>query len=298
MSNDDELVALFKRAAEIASAVPEEMREAAFHRALDALQTGVTPAGPGRGGEGRERTPGARKQTKGHEEPRSTVDPVPALLSLERSRAEDVDNEDGALGKALALLRVAERELSIERLSAPQIAQILTEKFRWRVTRQSVMQALERSGRFVDRRKEGAAMTYRLMQPGEDWLNTDSDTRKARASTGRSRAGRGSPAKKPRTDPGTSRPGPAKAARPVGTATKKSRPGKTGPKGAVEALISSGYFSTPRTLADLQQTLQHERALRYKPTDLSPGMTRLIREGRLARAKNADGQYEYIAANA
>jgi hypothetical protein len=112
MSGDEELTALFKRAAEIASAVPEPMREAAFHRALDALQQGTTAGQSSRGARGRT----GRGESK---TPSPGADPVRDLNNLERSRAADVDNETGALGKALALLRVAERELSIERLSAP-----------------------------------------------------------------------------------------------------------------------------------------------------------------------------------
>lgn len=290
MSGDEELITLFKRAAEIASAVPEPMREAAFHRALDALQQGTTSGQSSRGA--RRRT--GRSELKSGS---SGVDPVRALNDLARSRAADVDNETGALGKALALLRVAERELSIERLSAPQIANVLTEKFRWRVTRQAVTEALEKSGRLVDRRKEGRSVTYRLMQPGEQWLDADAEARGGATGASRpgatrtgvtkkARKGNKSAAKKAQPDAASSRP------------AAKSRGGRTGPKAAVESLISSGYFSSPRTLADLQQNLQHDRALRFKPTDLSPALTRLLREGRLSRAKNADGQYEYIAPSA
>lgn len=286
MGGDDELVALFKRAAEIASAVPESMREAAFHRALDSLQQGSTPNGPsGRSSarKGSDRT--REKATPG-------IDPVGALNELERSRAAEVDNEDGALGKSLALLRVAEQEVSIERLTAPQIATVLTEKFRWRVTRQSVTAALEKAGRLVDRRKDGRAVTYRLMQPGEDWLDSDTD---ARGSTGRSAS---SPARKS----GSTKIKPAKRV-PQKQATRSEsapngRRSRTGPKAAVESLIESGYFASARTLSELQQKLQHDRALRFKPTDLSPALTRLLREARLSRAKNSDGQYEYVAPRA
>lgn len=284
MDGDEELIGLFKRAAEIASAVPESMREAAFHRALDALQQEATPS---------RRSPGAsakRGSRSAAEQAAFSIDPLTALNELERTRAAEVDNESSALGKSLALLRVAERELSIQRLSTSQIARVLTDKFRFRVTRQSVTEALEKAGRLVDRRKDGRSATYRLMQPGEDWLDSDAEARGS--STGRSAAARtsGSGAKRGNSAKKT----PQKKA--VGAeSASKARRGRTGPKSAVESLIASGYFSSPRTLGDLQQKLQHDHALKFKATDLSPGLTRLIREARLSRAKNADGQYEYIA---
>jgi hypothetical protein len=287
MGNDEELIALFKRAAEVASAVPESMREAAFHRALDALQDDAKPSPSPRPSAKRASRPALDGQP-------AARDPISALNDLERSRAPEVDNEAGALGKSLALLRVAEREFSIERLSAPQIAQILTEKFRWRVTRQAVTQALGNAGRLVDRRTEGRTVTYRLMQPGEDWLDTDPDSRTSAAGR-RSSSTRGAPVAERRER--AKKTASKKVARSAEAASRGRRT-RVGPKAAVESLISSGYFSMPRTLGELQEKLRHDRALRFKPTDLSPALTRLLREGQLSREKNADGQYEYIAASA
>jgi hypothetical protein len=64
----------------------------------------------------------------------------------------------------------------------------------------------------------------------------------------------------------------------------------------VEAQIAAGFLKTPRTLSAIQRQLDEKQALQFKVTDLSPGLTRLVREGKLTRDKNADGQYEYAAA--
>ena len=143
------------------------------------------------------------------------------------------------------------------------------------MTRQAVTEALEKNGRLVDRRKEGRSVTYRLMQRGEQWLDGDDEARGG--AKGASRPG----AKRTRTTTkaGKAAKGPEKKAQAEAAGKSlpaaKSRGGRTGPKAAVESLISGGYFSSPRTLADLQQKLQHDRALRFKPTDLSPALTRL-----------------------
>jgi hypothetical protein len=119
------------------------------------------------------------------------------VIALERSAA--VDAEDAALGKALALLRVARDDAEVDGLTAPQIASVLTEKYRWRVTRQAVGQALDKAGRLVDRVPGGprGAARYRLMSQGEQWLDAPRDERKVQVVGGGSTRGARRP-KKPR----------------------------------------------------------------------------------------------------
>jgi hypothetical protein len=206
-------------------------------------------------------------------------------MQLSRDKASSVDGEDSALGKSLALLRVAEKELAVEGMSAPQIATVLNDKFRWRVTRQAIGQALDRAGRMVESRKVGAARVFRLMSDGEAWLDTAADQRaKTRTSRGAS-AKRKSPAKMSPAKKSPAKKGPASARR-------------VGPKAALQKLISTGYFAQPRTISAMRSKLEEESALIFKATDLSPTLVRLLREGVLARSKNEDGQYEYAAPGA
>lgn len=281
---DEKLTETFKRAAKIASVVPESMQEAAFHRALDLLAESSEPSAP-RDGARRARAMSRARETA------DTSNPVEAFRTLDRSRAGDVDSQASVTGKSLALLLVARRELQIDGLSAPQIASILTEKFRSRVARRSVAQALDHAGKMVDGTREGRSIVFRLMDAGEKWLDVHGDgagdepvqstrRRPRRISTSHQRAARqvAAAAEPKRTDP--------KAA------AQRRRTGR-GPKAAVEELIDDGWFKSPRGLTAIRGELADRYALRFKPTDLSPTLIRLLREKRLHRAKNAEGQFEY-----
>lgn len=299
MSNQN-LEELFKRAAAIAAVVPESMQEAAFHRALDALQGHSGNSGPSKPDQ---RSPGSRRLPE-TDETQQGVDPVQQLLQLERSRAEAVDDEEGGLNKALALLRVAHRELQIDGLSAPQIATVLTEKFRWGVSRQAITQALDGAGRLVDRTRgpRGAAM-YRIMGPGETYLDSPAEGRSAPPGGRRTptRKVRKSTAKRSGSQPRAARTETSSRASKNDNARRKpsgarSSRGRTGPKAAVEGLIAEGFFKSPRTLGAIQAQLEHQSALRFDVTSLSPAMVRLLRSHALTRSRNSDGQYEYLAA--
>ncbi len=289
--DDKQLQETFRRAAEIASVVPESMHQAAFNRALDALMGTTQPASPGPTTPTRTTTPKAYELDKA-----KPADPVADLMAMERSRAAEVDDAQGALAKALALLLVARRELSIDGLTPTQMASVLTDKFRWRVTRQAINQAMDTAGNRVDRVKGGRGSRYRLMQAGETWLATPTDERKpdaaraasggGRAATRRRRKAKGATNPSSVTEVGTG------AGDPPSKPSSVRRPSR-GPKAAVESLIDSGWFKTPRGLSAIRTELEHRLALRFKPTDLSPAMTRLLREGRLRRSKTEAGQYEY-----
>jgi hypothetical protein len=282
--DDKKLQETFKRAAEIASVVPESMHEAAFNRALDALM-GTSTATPPHPPSHR-----SRGTTGGKAEPASD-DAVSALMRLERSRAPEVDAAEGGLAKALALMFVARRELGIDGLTSQEMATVLTEKFRWRVTRQALNEAMDKAGNRVDRNKSGRATRYRVMHAGEEWLTkspgerSGEQTRTSGGSSSRRRR------KQKHTQP-ESTPTASSNSAGSGKRTTTRRPGR-GPTNAVESLMDSGWFKTPRGLGDIRKELESRLALRYKPTDLSPVMTRLLRDGRLTRSKAESGQYEY-----
>jgi len=71
--------------------------------------------------------------------------------------------------------------------------------------------------------------------------------------------------------------------------------GRPGPKVMLDGLIDSGFFAKAKTGAEVIEYEKKHRGHTYKPTDLSPALVRLLRDGRLEREKNKDGIYEYIA---
>lgn len=287
MPEDQDLQDLFKRAAAVAESVPAALQEAAFNRALDALlhPNGDTGASSRRDGSSR----GSRQPGKARSGDDGGSDPVQTLLTLSRDQAESVDDAEGALGKALALLHVAETKAGISALTAPQIAQVLTTKFKWKVTRQAITQALDRAGKMVDSTTGDGARAYTIMQAGVQYLETPAEERQAgtaRQTTPRRPAKRG--ARKATAT--NAEPKPAN-----GSSSQRKQSTREGPRASVEALISRGFFSTPRLLGDIKNELKDSRGLVYKSTDLSPVLTRLLRDGILSRARNADSQYEYVS---
>lgn len=58
-------------------------------------------------------------------------------------------------------------------------------------------------------------------------------------------------------------------------------------------LATSGFFSQPRTISDIADHCREKLVLKFKSSDLSPALGRLVKNGTLDRAKNAEGQYEY-----
>ena len=283
---DDKLKEAFKRAAEIASVAPESMHEAAFNRALDAVSGVTQPPSSSP-------TPKPRpdRGASGPASPASpTADAVAALSAMERSKAPEVDSAEGAQRKALALLLVARRELNIDGLTSNEMAIVLTEKFRWRVTRQAINQAMDAAGNRVDRVRVGQGSRYRIMDAGKRFL-----AQPAEAQQGDAARGAGSLRRRRKTKGSTKAASTAASTTAAPSKKSAARVHSQGPKAAVEALIKAGWFATPRGLADIRKELEQRRALRFTSQDLAPAMTRLLREGSLQREKTASGQYEYHA---
>ncbi|GAB4062529.1 hypothetical protein GCM10028777_02560 [Angustibacter speluncae] len=288
MSSD--MQELFKEAAKIAAVVPESMQEAAFNRALDMLTNSErTPAekitSPRRAAKKRApSTPG-----RGDVET-PAVDRVAQVTAIARDAAPEVDQETSVQGRSIALLVAAKREADVDGLTSPEIAKILTDKFRHKTTRQAVTQAMDAAGSKIDRQRSGNdPIIYRVMKTGEDWLSAPADQRTT-SSSGR-----------PRRRPGTKRvTAPAQKTRTANKATPAQKTAsagtgrRTGPKGVLESLIDEGYFSEPRGMADIRQHVRDQRATNFSNSDLSPTLIRLLREGKLKRNK-VEKQYVYSA---
>ncbi|MDF8264336.1 hypothetical protein [Luteipulveratus flavus] len=293
MSKADDMQGLFKKAAEIASVVPPSMQEAAFHRALDLLTgTGSSNAGPA---VVKPENPDGRRVEQEGQPSEDSVDGLARVMAVSRDKATEVDQEKAVLGRSIALLVVASREAGVDGLTAKDLAQILTEKFRHRTTRQAVIMALDNAGNMVDRHKSGtAAAVYRVMRAGEEWLATPVDERsKPTAARTRRRA----TTKKtiaPTKATGTTPTGAKAKGAPTTAKAASTGRGRKGPKAMLEVLIGEGFFATPRTIGDIRTQLRDQKAMSFEATDLSPGLTRLLREGKLRREK-ADKQYVYSA---
>jgi hypothetical protein len=286
-SDSKNLKDAFKRAAEIAAVVPDSMQEAAFHRALDQILGTAKPAHSSTRRTGRQRS----DQAVGKE---GIVDNAELLVDgINRTAYPEVISASKVLDRALAVLRLAKRDFEIDGLTAPEIAKVLTDKFRQRTSRQAVSQALGAAHSMVDTRSRGRTTVYRIMQEGEDHIERGVDqdqaaetgraprTRRRRRTSGTA-AGRGVDTTPTRS---TGRGGRKSTARHV---TRRR-----GPKTALGELIDEGYFSQARTINEAQEQLRHKKGLRFTLQDLSPSFVRLLREGRLDRDRNASGQYEY-----
>ena len=75
--------------------------------------------------------------------------------------------------------------------------------------------------------------------------------------------------------------------------TSKKRNGRPGPTTLVKDLVTAGFFNTPKIINDIQSEIENSQGYRYKSTDLSPVLVRLLRDKIIVREKNAEGQYEY-----
>lgn len=279
-----------QKAAEIAKAVPENLQEAAFHRALDLL-TGTAHGAPVEAATrtGHTLSPGAVDPPK-HPAPEQDLADL-LIGQMNATEHPKVRTATTILDRSLTILHGARSSHQIDDLTPSEIARVLTEKFRIATRSGSVSEALGKvSGELVDRVKEGAGYRYRIMEAGERRLDG-----------GNSAAGSKS----------TARPGPAprrvtkkknnekrgKENKPKeGTSRnkKQQRTGRPGPKQIVGELIDQGFFKQPRIIGEIIQHLKESRGRTYKVTALSPALVRLLRDERLDREKNADGQYEYV----
>ena len=73
-----------------------------------------------------------------------------------------------------------------------------------------------------------------------------------------------------------------------------NRSGKLGRIGALNRLIAEGFFKSKRTINEIVEHCRAKLATTIKMSDLSGPLARFVRDGKLDREKNSDGQYVYF----
>ena len=73
----------------------------------------------------------------------------------------------------------------------------------------------------------------------------------------------------------------------------KRRSGSAGPVVTLAELIDGAFFAKHRTLGDIIEHCRNDKAKHFRADQLSGPLARFVRDGRLKRQKNGDGQYEY-----
>jgi hypothetical protein len=82
-----------------------------------------------------------------------------------------------------------------------------------------------------------------------------------------------------------------------GEPSTRKRAARGGRKGAVtilDELISEGFFKENRAIKDIIEEARSQKARTFKANELSGPLTRFVRDERLSRQKNTDGQFEYF----
>jgi hypothetical protein len=288
---------IIERAAAAAAKAPKHLQEAAFKSAFDHLSRGPRED-DGDDDEPRGRQRASRKAAS--RTPSTNAGSAVADLAsrFDRTKLPDVTADTAILDRSLAVLRLVRDEYEVDGMTAPQIADILTSNMRIGTRRQHVSRALDKATRLVARQRDGRSVIYRIMDAGEDFLDAGGSdanerptprktARKSRSASKRSSSAKASTtqAEKPRSNDA-----PTKTTR-----SGRRASGRPGPKAALEGLIEAGFFTEERGLAEMQDQLARARGYRYKPTDLSPALVRLLREGKLQRDRDDKGQYKYRA---
>jgi len=264
---------LFKKAAELASQVPEPMQAAAFNRAFNILlgqeEYEVGPKSSPR------KTKPKRKSGLDNKGISSEIDSISE--NLDRTKYPYITSSVKTLERSMCLLKAVRDDLGIDGLTPPQIATVLTNKFRIPTSRTRVSTVLSSAGNLVDRTKKGNAYFYRIMEPGERHLEKFK-------------------AEKDQTENSTSK-GQTKKRKVSGkqkTSKSSKASGRPGPKAALEDLLNDGYFDKRRRIKEIKTHLESSVGYSYSVQELSPSLLRLVRNEKLAREKDEDKQYGYF----
>lgn len=167
--NEKNIKDLFKKAAEIAKVVPEIMRPMAFSRALDYIINTTSYPEPSRHKERFGRSKHKKHEKVSDKEKVDLADKI--IKQLNRTKYPQISILKKVKDRSLMVLKIAQDEFEIDGLTPPQIAEILTKKFRLKTSRQAVHMAMEDAGALVDRMPgSGKAYKYSLMAPGEQHL--------------------------------------------------------------------------------------------------------------------------------
>jgi hypothetical protein len=192
------------------------------------------------------------------------------------------------------VLKIALDEHNIDGLTPAAIAKVLTDKFRVSATGTTVGTALARATSLVNRVPNGGGFNYRIMAPGQEYLNglASPGSAEARSSPKPRSAKRGkAKPKAAKKDEGgtTSAATPTKPAR----TAKRGSSGTPGPKAALLSLATDGFFDTGKTVQAMQAHLKTRKGFTFDPTQLRVALLRLVRDQALDREENAEKEYEY-----
>lgn len=280
----------FAEAAKIAGKLPKNLQEAGFNRALDEML--------GAGRKDSSRLTGSGKATRRGASGLSdtTKEGTGLLNSIDRTKHPDVGATDRLADQALKVLQIAKDDHGVDGLTAPEIASVLTDKFRLPATRQGVYLALSRETRTVNVRTKDGKKVFHLMASGEAYLSRlrsgeakDAASRKPsrRKATGVKKK----PKRKGATKKATKKKAPRKKVSPRASGRKRS--GRPGPKAVIAELVSEGFFAKKRKISEVQSELQHSRGHSFMIQELSPALVRSVRDQTLRRTRDESGQYEY-----
>ena len=201
------------------------------------------------------------------------------------------------------VLQIALIDHNVDGLTPSEITRILTEKFRIRTMRTSVSKALGIATTLVNRIPQDRGFLYKIMGSGQEYLARLGEAAGSPAAS----AQRRKPRKKrilkevknvSSTKGHTSEEKAYKIKKQNKRLTKNTdrktfRKSSTGPKGAILNLIESGFFTKARTGPEVQAHLKNKRGFNFGTNQLRLAMLRLVREEKLERDQNAEGQYEY-----
>lgn len=73
-----------------------------------------------------------------------------------------------------------------------------------------------------------------------------------------------------------------------------SASGRPGPGAMIDQLIEKGFFKKHRVLSDIIEYCKNNLAHKYKTNEFSTPLARAIRNEKLKREQNKDGQFEYF----
>ena len=279
-TEEQEMIARFKKAGEVVKDLPEAVQAVAFQRALDEL-SGVDPSQsqPRKTNASRRQSRNSARSAKPGGGKAGRAEQLET--QLDSTQYPEIDDTQSVLLNALGVLKAAKDRASIDGLTPGEIARVLTNKFRVRTSDAAVRMALGDARKLVDRQSEGRGYIYRIMAGGEKHLENPRPQTSERK-TPKSRA-----KKKQSTRVSGKGSGPQRDKKP------KTARGRPGPKQILGVLLDDGLFDTPQTIGSVISYIKDNRGYLFKPTDLSPALSRLLREDRLTRSRNKENQYEY-----
>jgi hypothetical protein len=87
-------------------------------------------------------------------------------------------------------------------------------------------------------------------------------------------------------------PGVKSASASEGKGRRRGSP-NLGGAGALNLLTTEGFFKKRQTIGQIIEHCGASKARTFKPNEISGPLARFVRDGKLKRQKNAEGQYEY-----